>query len=126
MGKGLVAALRQRSKEIHLQLEKIGRIILNLWANNFFYRLVFTMIIRPIEQHTCSNIHLFLIYVACFSRQFWPLSGDVTKTKKGKTDKTKEMASLFTVLFEPELIIVTSRNNKTLKCHSVSVGTNCK
>jgi len=46
--------------------------------------------------------------------------------KKGKTDKTKEMASLFTMLFKPELIIVTSRNNKILNCHSVSVGKNCK
>jgi len=123
MGKVLVAALRQRSKEIHLQLKKMSRIILNLWANSFFYRLVFTMVIKPIQH---SNIHLFLIYVACFSRQFQPLSDDVTKTKKGKTDKTKEMASLFTILFEPELIIVTSMNNKILKCHSVSVGTNCK
>jgi len=82
MGKGLVAALRQRIKEIHLQLEKMSRIILNLWANSFFYRLVFTLVIRPIQQHRCSNIHLFLIYVACFNWQFQPLSGEVTKTKK--------------------------------------------
>jgi len=127
MGKGLVAVLRQSSKEIHLQLEKIGRIILNLWASSLFYRLMFTMVIRPIQQHRCSNIHLFLIYMACFSWQFQPLSGNITKIKKkGKTDETKEEASLFTILFKPELIIIMSRNNKLLKCHSVLVGKNCK
>jgi hypothetical protein len=35
MGTGLVAVLRQRNKEVHLQLAKIGRIILNLWAISF-------------------------------------------------------------------------------------------
>jgi hypothetical protein len=48
------------------------------------------------------------------------------KIKKGKTDKSREEASPFTILFKPELIIFTSWNNKILKCHSVSMGKKCK
>jgi len=40
-----------------------------------------SVVIRPIQQHKCSNIHLFYIYVTCFHVQhYWPSSSDVTET----------------------------------------------
>jgi hypothetical protein len=39
-----------------------------------------SVVIRPIQQHKCSNIHLFFIYVTCFVQHYRPSSSDVTET----------------------------------------------
>jgi len=61
-------------------------------------------------------IHLLPPYATCFGPQFWTSLCDITKMLIGKTDKTKEEFSHFTILSKPELIIFTSRNNSILKC----------
>jgi len=40
--------------------------------------LMRSMIIILMENHRCSNIHLFLIHTTCFGLQFRPSSGDIT------------------------------------------------
>jgi len=76
-----------------------------------FIELLSSMAIRPIQQHKCSKINLFLIYarhvsaVSAIIRRYY-------KNIKGETGKTKEEASPFTILFKPELIIFISKNYK--------------
>ena len=88
--------------------------------------LMYSMVIRLIQHHKCSDIYLFVIHATCYGQQFQPPSSNITKTWTLKTDKTKEENSHFTVLFKLALIIFTSRNNKVLKHCSVSVGKNCE
>jgi len=45
-------------------------------------------VIRPIQQHKCSNIYFVLIYATCFGRQFRPPSDDITKNIRNKIYKT--------------------------------------
>jgi len=39
---------------------------------------MYFIVIRSIQLHKCSNIHLFLIHATYFSRQFRTSSGDIT------------------------------------------------
>ena len=45
-----------------------------------FINLISSVVIRQIQEHKYSNVHLFLIYATCIDRKFWPSLGGITKT----------------------------------------------
>jgi len=73
--------------------------------------IMYSIVIRVIQQHKYSNIHLFVMYATCFGRYFQPSSGG-----RGFS---------FTVLFKSEIIIIIPRNNEILKLRSLSIGKLC-